>query len=171
LKEKVDAIVVTHDALFTFNGGLAKAVSQVAPELKEKVEAKKKAIGNVPMALPIYTKVGREDRKKLECKAVMHVSAPAVTTKDYYKWLTRTFEACLKEAVKRRLSSISFSAIGTGGGGIPPQECARAFFEVAMNLTEGAKELEHVRLICVDVATLKAFSDWYSEKVLKKNEE
>ena len=103
----------------------------------------------------------------IRAESMIHVVGPDVHTRDPEDWLEATFLECLKVANMFEKPRICFPAIGTGGAGLTPQQCARSFFNVLSNRkhVRDFKQITHIVLLCNEMHVLRGFSEEYRERV------
>ena len=144
-KEECDAIVNPANSLGIMGGGVALAIKRAGGDEIEK-EATSKAPIKVGSA--IATTAG-----KLKCKYVIHaptMEKPAMKIGvENVKLATR---AALNLARELGIKSIAFPGMGTGVGGVPLEEAAKAMIEECKKY----EDLE-IRLIAFDEDLYKAF--------------
>ncbi|KAL3863199.1 hypothetical protein ACJMK2_004965 [Sinanodonta woodiana] len=132
----VDAIVNPTNDTVCLEGGASRAILRKAgPELKE-----------------MCSTLGKEMKKKgfvvtpgfnLVSGCIIHVN---VRSKQY-GWKEIILK-CLEEAVKRKLRSIAFPALGTGNVGGNPEEIGKALFEATCEIIQaGNNTLQEIQMV------------------------
>lgn len=144
-REACDAIVSPANSFGAMGGGVALAIKRAGGEEIEK-EARSKA--PIQIGRAIFTTSG-----KLKCRYVIHsptMEKPAARIPlENVRLATR---AALELAKKLGIRSIAFPGMGTGVGGISPEDAAKVMVEECKRF----KELE-IRLIAFDDELYKAF--------------
>lgn len=147
-KEACDAIVNPANSLGIMGGGVALAIKKAGGEEIEK-EARKKA--PIPLGKAVATRAG-----KLKCKFVIH--APTMerpAEKIPLENVKLATKAALSLAKKLGVKSIAFPGMGTGVGGIKPEDAAKAMVEECKKF----EDLE-IRLIAYDDKLYDAFKKY-----------
>jgi O-acetyl-ADP-ribose deacetylase (regulator of RNase III) len=123
-KISCDAIVNPANSLGYMGGGVAGAIKRIGGFIIEK-EAVSKA--PIPVGKAIVTAAG-----SLPCKYVIHaptMKSPAMLIGvENVKLATK---AAFDLGVKLNLKSIAIPGMGTGVGGVPPNDAARSIIEIA----------------------------------------
>lgn len=118
----VDAIVNPSNSLGIMHGGVSHSIAEAGgPE----IEAEAKALAPIAVGAAVVTTAG-----DLYAKAVIHV--PTVEEpggKVGVENVRRATRAALLAAARLNHSTIAFPAIGTGLGGVPFDEAARAMVD------------------------------------------
>ncbi|KAJ8316896.1 hypothetical protein KUTeg_004800 [Tegillarca granosa] len=78
----------------------------------------------------------------MNCRVIFHVKSQ----KEADEW-EKVVSMCLFEAERRRFSSISFPALGTGGLGCSPDDVAKAMFKAIRNFSPEPQHLKHIRIV------------------------
>ncbi|KAL3863200.1 hypothetical protein ACJMK2_004966 [Sinanodonta woodiana] len=133
---RVDAIVNPTDDTVALEGGASRAILRKAgPELKEMCTTLEKEMKKKDFVVtPGF---------KLTCSYIIHVN---VRSKQY-GWKEIILK-CLEEAVKRKLRSIAFPALGTGNVGGNPAEIGKALFEATCEIIQsGNSTLQEIQMV------------------------
>jgi len=145
-----DAIVNPANSLLVMGGGVAGAIRRVGgAEIEE--EATRHA--PIPVGRAVATGAGR-----LPAKYVIHaptMERPAMRTTP--EKVARATEAALKCAEELGVGSVAFPGMGTGVGGVDPDDAARVMMEAAKNHIDGGTELKEIAFIGFDETLTKAF--------------
>jgi len=153
----VDAIVNPADPRGVMTQGVAGAIKAAGGGAIEE-----EAVAKAPLAVgaAVATTAGTLQNLK-----VIHVAVAAEpggpASPDAVK---RAAAAALALADELKLESIAIPALGTGAGGVSPDDCAAAIFEALR--AHRPKSLSDVTLVARDEATVAAFA-----KVLERFEE
>ena len=118
---EVDAIVNAANNHFWMGGGVAGAIKR-----KGGVEIERDAVakGPVPVGETVITGAGRLPAKWVIHAAVM--GQDLITSEEYIKEAAKN---SILKASEFKISSIAFPALGTGVGGFPYRESAKAMME------------------------------------------
>lgn len=165
-KSRTDVIVNTATEDLTLSrGAVSNAILKAAgPVLQQMVMAKqnKASVGEV-----IVT-----EGCNLSCKQVYHAVAPHWDNGQgtAQKQLSGIFKECLSKAEGSGMSSISFSAIGTGNLGFPKDLVASSILDQILEFSK--TQPKHLKKICIvlfsgDGQTLQVFSDEFQKKFPK----
>ncbi len=129
---EVDAIVNAANSMLIMGGGVAGAILKAGGrEIQE--EASKQA--PVPVGKAVATKAG-----KLRAKYVIHaptMEKPAMRVgKENIRWATRGALECAEQL---EIGSVAFPGMGTGVGGVKPEEAAEVMVqEIKRHIDKGA---------------------------------
>ncbi|XP_062288428.1 protein mono-ADP-ribosyltransferase PARP14-like [Scomber scombrus] len=144
-------------------GAVSSAILGAAgPKLQKLVQAEN--------AEPHVSKVIVTDGCNLKCKHVFHAIAPDWDNGQgtAEKALSDIFKDCLGKAEDRGLTSISFSAIGTGNLGFPRDLVASLMLDetIAFSSKKKPKYLKKVMIVLYpkDAETIQAFIDDFKQK-------
>jgi O-acetyl-ADP-ribose deacetylase (regulator of RNase III) len=118
----VDAIVNPANSLGIMAGGVAGAIKAVGGQA---IEDEAKAMAPVAVGAAIITGAGH-----LYCKAVIHApTSEEPGQKIGVEAVRRATRAALLAATRNGFDTIAFPGIGTGVGGVPHDEAARAMVD------------------------------------------
>ena len=151
-----DVIVNPANSLMIMGGGVAGAIRRVGGEEIEE-EAMKHA--PIPVGKAIATKAG-----KLKVKYVIHaptMERPAMRT-DAEKVRLATV-AALRCADELSVESIAFPGMGTGVGGVPPEEAAKVMMEAVKEHIEEGTNLRLIAFIAFNEELRLAFEKYAKE--------
>ncbi len=140
--EKADAIVNPANSLMIMGGGVALAIKRRGGGIIEK-EAIKKA--PVPVGKAIHTTAGRLNAKYVIHAPTMERPAQRIPI-DNVKAATR---AALEVADKLNIESIAFPGMGTGVGGVPEDEAAKAMVETIIEFAKDYPETSIKKVVLV----------------------
>ena len=134
--QDTDAIVNAANNAFWMGGGVAGAI-----KARGGVEIEREAMaqGPVDRGACVVTSAGR-----LPARHVIHAAVMGQDLVTSATFIERATVNALRIADQRRLTSITFPAFGTGVGGFPLDECARAMIGA---VRETAPKLASVRLV------------------------
>ncbi len=147
---EVDAIVNPSNSYGLMGGGVALAIKRKGGE---EIEREAMARAPIPVGCAAVTTAGR-----LRAKAVIHAStmrepAQRCSTED----VRRATRAALECALEHGFRSLAFPGMGTGVGGVPPQEAAMAMAEVLQAHLSQWSLPERVVLVAFDDELMEAF--------------
>ena len=146
---EVDAIVNAANNHFWMGGGVAGAIKR-----KGGVEIEREAVakGPVPVGETVITGAGRLPAKWVIHAAVM--GQDLITSKEYIKEATKN---SILRASEFKISSIAFPALGTGVGGFPYRESAKAMMEgIEEGITKNSS-IKRVVFVLYDKEAYDAF--------------
>ena len=150
------AIVNPANSLMIMGGGVAGAIKRAGgPEIEE--EARRRA--PVPVGEAIATTAGR-----LPVDFVIHtptMEQPAMRT-DVDK-VGRAMRAALELADREGIRAVAFPGLGTGVGGLSPDEAARTMMEVLKAHIDAGTGLRAVDFVAFTADLEEAFSKWARE--------
>jgi O-acetyl-ADP-ribose deacetylase (regulator of RNase III) len=147
-KQAVEAIVNPANSDLTMGGGVALAIKRAGGS---EIEAEAMKLAPCPVGQAVLTTAGR-----LLCKKVIH--APTMTRpidKITAKEVRKATVAALRVAEQSKMSVVAFPGLGTGVGGVPKKDAAKAMVEEIKKFTP--QHLKRVVLVAHDAALKKAF--------------
>ena len=147
----VDAIVNPANSLMIMGGGVAGAIKRVGGY---EIEVEARRYAPVPVGEAIVTSAG-----KLSAKYIIHaptMERPAMrTTVDKVRAAVR---AALRKASELGVTSIAFPGMGTGVGGLDPNEAAKVMVEeITKYLSRGLIKPSRIILVAYDDTLYQAF--------------
>jgi len=149
-KLNVDAIVNPANSLMIMGGGVAGAIKRAGGV---EIEEEARRYAPVPVGKAIATSAGR-----LPARYVIHaptMERPAMRIGvDNVRLATR---AALEKADELGVKTIAFPGMGTGVGGVPPEEAARAMVEEIRKRIEEGTGIKKVVLVAIDERLYRAF--------------
>ncbi|XP_021356001.1 uncharacterized protein LOC110452052 isoform X2 [Mizuhopecten yessoensis] len=108
---------------------------------------------------------------RLKCKHVFHGALPSYVKDHQLRYMVAFVWRCLTEADKKKYSTISFPALGTGNLGYPRDLVAKTMFDTVNSYFNEGKDssIESVSFVVYpkDTPTVKAFQD--EEKKQRQN--
>ena len=140
--KKADAIVNPANSLMIMGGGVALAIKKRGGEIIEKEAIKKTP---VPVGKAIHTTAGNLNAKYVIHAPTMERPAQRISV-DNVKAATR---AALDVANKLNIESIAFPGMGTGVGGDPEDEAAKAMVETIMEFAKDHPEASIKKVVLV----------------------
>jgi O-acetyl-ADP-ribose deacetylase (regulator of RNase III) len=145
----VDAIVNAANTAFWMGGGVAAAIKS-----RGGVEIEREAIeqGPVPPGASVVTSAGA-----LPARHVIHAAVMGQDLRTDADLIGTT--SALARAAEGQLGSIAFPALGTGVGGFPLGECARAMIDA---VREHAQTPTSLRLVELVLFGERAFTEFVS---------
>ena len=153
---EVDAVVNAANNHFWMGGGVAGAIKR-----KGGIEIEREAVSKGPVSVGevIVTGAG-----KLPAKWVIHAAVMGqelITSREYIKQATRN---SIIKASKLKISSIAFPALGTGVGGFPYEEAAKAMIEgIQEGITENSS-IKRIIFVLYDKEAYDAFKKEVQER-------
>lgn len=148
-EEVVGAIVNPANSKMVMLGGVAGAIRRKGGfEIEQ--EAMKHA--PVPVGKAIATGAGKLRAKYVIHAPTMELPAMRITTENVYK----ATKAALEKAEELNLDSIAMPGMGTGVGGVPPMEAARAMVRALKDHISKGTKLK--RIVFVDLNDQIKFS-------------
>lgn len=137
-----EAIVNAANNHLWMGAGVAGAIKQAGGEVVEK-EAMAK--GPIMPGEAVSSTAG-----KLRFKYVIHGAVMGQDLRTTNVLIRRTTIACLNQAEKLKLESITFPAFGTGVGGFPMTACANIMITAVKTFEPLAKSLKRVQFCLFD---------------------
>jgi len=152
---KVDAIVNAANDHLWMGGGVAGAIKRKGGQVIEDEAVRQ---GPIPVGEAVITTGGA-----LPARHVVHAAGMGQDlTTDATKIAAATTSS-LRRASENKLASIAFPAIGTGVGGFPARDAARAMMEAARQfLALQETSLREVVFVLFDEATYTTFCDVFT---------
>jgi len=149
-KIKADAIVNPANSWMVMGGGVAGAIRRAGGRV---IEAEARKYAPVPVGSAVVTNAG-----KLPCKYVIHaptMERPAMrTTVDKVR---AAVQAALKAADNVGVRSIAFPGMGTGVGGLNPDDAAVAMVETIIKVLPRLDNVNEVILVAFNDELYNAF--------------
>lgn len=148
-EQETEAIVNAANNHLWMGGGVAGAIKRMGGE---EIEREAMASGPIEIGQAVCTSGG-----KLKAKNVVHA---AVMGQDMHTDAAKIQSATrnsLSLADERKISSISFPALGTGGGGFSSYHCAKIMITEAISFLLISTYVQHVRFVLFDQPTFDAF--------------
>jgi len=146
----VDAIVNPANSLMIMGGGVAGAIKRVGGD---EIEFEARRYAPVPIGEAVATGAG-----KLKVRYVIHaptMERPAMrTTLDKVR---RAVRAALSRAQSIGVNSLAFPGMGTGVGGLKPEEAAKVMVEEIVKFIRGGGRIKDILLVAYDDKLYKAF--------------
>ncbi|XP_075466033.1 protein mono-ADP-ribosyltransferase PARP14-like isoform X2 [Ascaphus truei] len=153
-KENTDVIVNSSNQDFTLQRGVSQAILQAAGQSVVRDCAIRAA---QPHKGYILTQSGN-----LLCNQIIHVVGPTDP-----KLIRSTVLAVLQECGNLQVTSVSFPAIGTGAGNIPPSAVADAMLDAVVDFAS-SKSAQSVQTVKVVIFQQPMLNDFYTS--MKKKE-
>lgn len=146
---EVDAIANAANDHLWMGSGVAGAIKRAGGE---EIEREAVARGPIPLGSAVATGAGR-----LPARYVIHGAVMGQDLRTSPELVRRTTESCLELADELGLGSLALPAFGTGVGGLPLAECARAM--VGAVRAHGSRTLERVVLCVFGAEAERAFRE------------
>lgn len=150
-EQTTEAIVNAANNHLWMGAGVAGAIKRKGGEI---VEEEAVAQGPIDVGRAVITQGGA-----LKAKYVIHAAAMGQdlrTDADKIKAATRN---ALQLADQRKITSLSFPALGTGVGGFSPFHCAKIMLTEAIEFLQKADHLRAINFVLFDKTTYEAFEE------------
>lgn len=148
-EQNTQAIVNAANNHLWMSAGVAGAIKRKGGET---VEREAVAQGPIEVGQAVLTSGGT-----LQAKYVIHAAAMGQDLQTDHEKIKSATRNSLTLADERRISSISFPALGTGVGGFPPTSCAKIMLREAVGFLKDSKHLRTISFVLFDQKTLDAF--------------
>ncbi len=148
-----DAIVNAANTSLVMGAGVAGAIDR-----RGGPTVQREALEKAPVGLG---EVARTRAGLLPAKFVIHAAVMAEDRKTDAATIARATKAALEDAEAIGLKSIAFPALGTGVGGMPYEEAARAMLRETFHYLSEREtpRLKRVAFVLYDDAALESFRD------------
>ena len=150
-KETTDAIVNAANNHLWMGGGVAGAIKRAGGE---EIEKEAMALGPVDVGQAVITSAG-----KLHATYVIHAAVMGQDLRTDAEKIKRATMNSLMLAEEKRISSLSFPALGTGVGGFSVFHCAKIMLTEAIAFLQRSQHLHVVRIVLFDDTTFSAFKE------------
>ena len=137
LELEVDAIVNPANSMLTMWGGVAGAIKRIGGE---EIEAVKNA--PLPVGRAIVTSAGKLKARHVIHAPTMEEPDPTTTEKVY-----KAMYAALELACNMNFRSMAIPGMGTGVGGLSPDEATKAMFKVLKDWLNRGLTVKHIIFI------------------------
>lgn len=148
---EVEAVVNAANSTLRMGGGVAGAIKSKGGQAIEDEAVKK---GPIPVGEAAVTGAG-----KLKAKYVIHAAVMGPDLKTDGGNIHRATRNALIRAQELGIKSLAFPALGTGVGGFPYDECARAMLRETWRFVAAAGNFEKIIFCLRDDVALHAFED------------
>ncbi len=149
-KTQADALVNPANSLLVMGGGVAGALKRAGGEEIER-EAVRQA--PVPVGQAVATTAGRLPARYVIHAPTMERPAMRTTAEKVFK----ATAAALRVAEDLGVDTVAFPGMGTGVGGVPPLEAAKAMMDAIKRHLEGESVLKQIILVAYTGDLLEAF--------------
>ena len=149
--QATDAVVNAANNAFWMGSGVAGALKARGGAA---IEAEAMAQGPVEPGLSVVTGAGR-----LPARVVIHAAVMGQDLRTSADLIARATASALAAAESRGLASIALPAFGTGVGGFPLRECARAMIDAVREAARPSSPLRLVRFVLFGRAAYDAFAE------------
>ena len=147
-----DAVVNAANTELAMGTGVAGALKKRGGVV---IEEEAMRLGPVEVGEAVLTTAGN-----LPATHIIHAAVMGTDLKTDAATVGKTTQAVLALAVKHKLTSIAFPALGTGVGHVPPAQSAEAMLEtVAAHLKGGGSTLKRVVFVLYQDDAYRAFVD------------
>jgi len=150
-KQDTEAIVNAANNYLWMGGGVAGAIKR---EGGKEIEDEAVSKGPIEVGEAVVTGAG-----KLKAKYVIHAAGMGQDLKTDAEKVRKATESSLLRAEEMGISSVAFPAIGTGVGGLSPQESAKAMIDAVIEHLLETKCIEKVLFVLFDEHTYNVFHD------------
>ena len=150
-EQDTDAIVNAANNHLWMGAGVAGAIKRKGgPEIEQEAVAQ----GPVEIGGAVITGGGR-----LKAKYVVHAAGMGQDLHTDADKIRKATRSSLLLAEKKRLSGISFPAIGTGIGGFSTESCAHAMLPEVIEFLQKSSYVKTVRFVLFDEASFIVFKN------------
>jgi O-acetyl-ADP-ribose deacetylase (regulator of RNase III) len=149
---EADAVVNAANTELAMGTGVAGALKKRGGVV---IEEEAMSLGPVEVGEAVLTTAGN-----LRATHIIHAAVMGTDLKTDPATIGKTTQAVLALAVKRKLTSIAFPALGTGVGHVPPTQSADAMLEaVTAHLKGGGSTLKRIVFVLYQDDAYRAFAD------------
>ena len=149
---EADAVVNAANTELAMGTGVAGALKKRGGVV---IEEEAMRLGPVEVGEAVLTTAGN-----LPATHVIHAAVMGTDLKTNPETIAQTTRAVLALAVKHKLTSLAFPALGTGVGHVPPAQSADAMLEtVAAHLKAGGSTLKRILFVLYQDEAYRAFVD------------
>ena len=150
-EQETDAIVNAANNHLWMGAGVAGAIKRKGgPEIEQEAVAQ----GPIEIGGAVMTGGGR-----LKARYVIHAAGMGQDLHTDSDKIRKATRSSLELAEKKRLSGISFPAIGTGVGGFSSESCAHGMLSEAVEFLQKAVNVKTVRFVLFDEASFNVFKN------------
>ncbi|HUN65979.1 MAG TPA: macro domain-containing protein [Bacteroidota bacterium] len=150
-EESTDAVVNAANNHLWMGAGVAGALKRRGGE---SIEEEAVAQGPVEVGTAVITGGGA-----LRAKWVIHAAVMGQDLHTDAAAISGSVRSVLKLAEAKRLSSVSFPALGTGVGGFSVYHCAALMISAAVEFLMTSRSVSLIRFVMFDETAEKAFED------------
>ena len=147
--QDADAIVNAANNHFWMGGGVAGAIKRNGGE---EIERDAVAQGPVEVGKAVLTSAG-----KLKAHYVLHAAVMGQDLHTDEQKIRTATRSVLQLAEQKRISSLSFPALGTGVGGFSVFHCARIMLTEAVEFLQKSVQVRNIRFVLYDQPAFDAF--------------
>ncbi|MBM3220955.1 MAG: Appr-1-p processing protein [Candidatus Rokubacteria bacterium] len=149
---EADAVVNAANTALVMGTGVAGALKKRGGVV---IEEEAMRLGPVDVGEAVLTTAGN-----LPATHIIHAAVMGTDLKTDPETIARTTQAVLALAVKHKLTSLAFPALGTGVGHVPPAQSADAMIQaVVTHLKAGGSTLKRVVFVLYQDEAYRAFVD------------
>src|SRR5204863_93482 len=149
---EVDAVVNAANSELWMGAGVAGAMKRKGGAVIEEEALRQ---GPIDIGEAVLTVAGN-----LPAMHVIHAVTMGKDLKTDVEKITAATKSTLALAEKHKLESIAFPALGSGVGGVPPNQSAEAMLStVVQHVTRGKSSLQRVLFVLYQDEAFKAFTD------------
>jgi O-acetyl-ADP-ribose deacetylase (regulator of RNase III) len=149
--QQVDALVNAANNHFWMGGGVAGAIKRKGGVI---IEQEAMRLGPVEVSSAVLTTGG-----SLKAKHVIHAAVMGQDLHTDEIKIKNSTKSALQLAEQKKISSISFPALGTGVGGFSIYHCAKIMITEAIEFLIKAENVKLVRFVLFDAETFHAFEE------------
>ena len=143
------ALVNAANNHFWMGGGVAGALKRAGGQSIEDEAVRK---GPVPVGAAVFSGAGT-----LKARYVIHAAVMGQDLQTDTAAIRRATASSLRLADELGLTCLAFPALGTGVGGFPMLECARAMLAEILNYRQGNTGLDRIILVLLQPAAAAVF--------------
>ena len=144
-----DAVVNAANDHLWMGGGVAGALKRAGGEA---IEREAMAQGPIPVGGAVLTRGG-----DLPARHVLHAVTMGQDLATSAEIVEKATASSLQLAAERGLGSVAFPALGTGVGGLPHEDCARAMLAAVGRFATEPSSVQVVQFILFDDVAADAF--------------
>jgi len=149
LELEVDAIVNPANSMLTMRGGVAGAIKRIGGE-----EIEREAVKNAPLPVgrAVVTSAGRLKARHVIHAPTMEEPGPTTVKKVY-----KAMYAALELACNMNFRSMAIPGMGTGVGGLSPDEAVEAMFKALEDWLNRGLTVKHIIFIDLNEEVVQSF--------------
>ena len=167
LSARVAVIVNSANRTLSHDDALSATIQAAAGEtLREQSAQLIREYGEIDSGMAVYTTAG-----DLPYEAIIHAVVPQPDEEDEQRTIEQAVSRSLLLCEANAWSSIAFPALGSSGGGVPIETCARAFHRAITHFWDARNDcmVEKIRL-CLTEEHFRPFFDAFREEAIAPGE-
>ncbi len=150
-EQETEAIVNAANNHLWMGAGVAGAIKRKGGQ---KIEQEAIMQGPVEISQAVITSAGN-----LKARFVIHAAVMGQDLHTDAEKITKTTKSVLKLAEERKISSLSFPALGTGVGGFEIHHCALLMLTEVIEFLQKTKHVNLIRFVLYDEDAYTAFDE------------